>query len=416
MDLKELLIKVQEASREFVMCEEAVLKKVLLKLAELLEERQDEILAANGSDLAKMERNDPLYDRVLLDAKRISEMAKSVREIAEYSSPIDILLEEKLLPNGLNLKKVSVPIGVVGAIFEARPNVLIDTFALCFRSRNACVMKGGSQAANSNCALFKLVLEALESGEVYMKNLALLLGNDRAVTAEFLKMADFVDVIIPRGSQKLIDYVRQNSLIPVIETGRGVCHTYVDESADSAKAMAIVFNAKVSRPSVCNALDTLLIHKARKKDLTEICKKLNEAGVEIFADKEALEILKKDIPVDGKICAATASHFGMEFMSLKMSVEVVANLDEAIAHINHYGSKHSEAIITEDKVAAEKFMKAVDAACVYVNASTRFTDGGVFGLGAEIGISTQKLHARGPMGIKELTTYKWKIYGDGQVR
>lgn len=395
MDLKEALIKVQEAARGFVMCEEAVLNKVLLKLAELLEARQEEILAANSVDLAKMDKSDPLYDRVLLDEKRISEMAKSVREIAGYISPIDILLEEKTVPNGLNLKKVSVPFGVVGAIFEARSNVLIDTFALCFKSRNACVMKGGSQAENSNWALFKLVLEALESGDAYMKNLALLLSNDRAVTAEFLKMADYVDVIVPRGSQELIDYVRQNSLIPVIETGRGVCHTYVDETADLAKAVAIVFNAKVSRPSVCNALDTLLIHKAREKDLPEICKKLSEAGVEIFNDEE---------------------HFGIEFMSLKMSVKVVEDLDEAIAHINRFGSKHSEAIITEDKAAAEKFMKAVDAACVYVNASTRFTDGGVFGLGAEIGISTQKLHARGPMGIKELCTYKWRIYGDGQVR
>lgn len=395
MDLKDSLIKVQEASREFVMCEEGVLDGVLLKLAELLEGRQEEILAANRVDLEKIDNSDPLRDRILLDEKRISEMAKSVKEIAGYSSPIDILLEEKTLANGLNLKKVSAPFGVVGAIFEARPNVLIDTFALCFKSRNACVMKGGSQAENSNWALFKVVLEALESGDAYMRNLALLLSNDRAVTAEFLKMSDYVDVIIPRGSQELIDYVRENSLIPVIETGRGVCHTYVDESADLAKAVAIVFNAKVSRPSVCNALDTLLIHKAREKDLPEICKKLSEAGVEIFHDEE---------------------HFGIEFMSLKMSVKVVEDLDEAIAHMNRYGSKHSEAIITEDVAAAEKFMKAVDAACVYVNASTRFTDGGVFGLGAEIGISTQKLHARGPMGIQELCTYKWRIYGDGQVR
>lgn len=395
MDFKEALIKVQEASRKFVMCEEAILNEVLFKLAELLEGRQEEILAANKADLEKIDESDPLRDRILLDSKRISEMAKSVKEIAGYSSPIDILLEEKLLPNGLNLKKVSVPFGVVGTIFEARPNVLIDTFALCFKSRNACVMKGGSQAENSNWALFKVVLEALESGEVYMKDLAVLLSNDREVTAEFLKMSDYVDVIVPRGSQILIDYVRQNSLIPVIETGRGVCHTYVDETADLTQAVEIVFNAKVSRPSVCNALDTLLIHKAREKDLPEICEKLREAGVEIFADEE---------------------HFGIEFMSLKMSVKVVEDLDEAIAHINRYGSKHSEAIITEDKAAAEKFMKAVDAACVYLNASTRFTDGGVFGLGAEIGISTQKLHARGPMGIKELCTYKWKIYGDGQVR
>ncbi|MBI4235180.1 glutamate-5-semialdehyde dehydrogenase [Candidatus Peregrinibacteria bacterium] len=429
MDLKEALKKVKEAARMFVLSDEEVLNAVLLRLAKLLRERQIDILAANKVDLDKMDKDDPLHDRVMLNVERILEMAKSVEEIASYNSPIDILLGEKMQENGLILKKVSVPLGVIGAIFEARPNVLIDTFALCFKARNACIMKGGSQAAETNFALFKLVLEALKSGEAFMKNLAILLSNEREVTAELLTMSDFVDVIIPRGSQELIDYVRKNSLIPLIETGRGVCHTYVDEAADLEKAVAIVFNAKTSRPSVCNALDTLLIHRARIGDLPEICKGLIDFGVEIFADEEAFEVLHSResenmetrqsrvfaVPGDN-IFRAAQENFGMEYMSLKMSVKVASSLEDAISHINHYGSLHSEAIITENQRAAEKFMKAVDAACVYVNASTRFTDGAVFGLGAEIGISTQKLHARGPMGIKELTTYKWKIYGDGQVR
>ncbi|MEK7673442.1 MAG: glutamate-5-semialdehyde dehydrogenase [Patescibacteria group bacterium] len=398
MNLEEALARIKNASRKMVLLEEQVLNDVLLRLAGLLEENVEMILTENKKDLEKMNISDAVYDRVLLNEKRILAMAESVRQIAKYDSPIGIELEHKILPNGLDLKKVSVPLGVVGVIFEARPNVVIDIFALCFKSRNACVMKGGSQSENSNAVLTELILKAIEErrGENgFLIDTVLLLANDRELVGEFLKMNKYVDVIIPRGGAGLIEHVRQNSTIPVIETGAGVVHAYFDEFGDLAKAREIIFNAKVSRPSVCNALDTLVIHKARLSDLDSILEKLKEAGVEIFRDEES---------------------FGKEYLSLKMSVKIVENLDEAIEHINTFGSGHSETIITENSENAEKFLKAVDAACVYVNASTRFTDGGEFGLGAEVGISTQKLHARGPMGIRELTSYKWEIRGNGQVR
>lgn len=418
MDLREALKRIQSASRDFVMVEEGAINQILLRLAELLEENVAKILEENGKDLALMDKSDSLYDRVLLDEKRISGMAASVREIAGVHSPVGIILEEKVLKSGLNLKKITVPLGVVGAIFEARPNVVIDTFALCFKSRNACVMKGGSQAANSNAVLAKFILQAIEEkcGEHgFMINLVLLLSNDREVVNEFLKMNEFVDVIIPRGSQGLIDFVRENSLIPVIETGRGVCHTFVDESGELKMAVDIVFNAKTQRPSVCNSLDTLIIHRGRLADLATICAKLAEKEVVIFADEEAFGALQGSYP-EGLLKRASEESFGHEYLSLQMSIKTVTDVKEAIEHINRFGSRHSEAIITENEANAEYFLKAVDAATVYVNASTRFTDGGEFGLGAEVGISTQKLHARGPMGIRELTTYKWLVRGQGEVR
>lgn len=424
MDLKEAIQRVKKAGLQFVMAEEEMVNSVLLKLADLLIENTGKIIAENKKDLELMDENDPMYDRVLLNEERIAAMADSVREIASYGSPIGKTLEEKVLANGLQLKKITVPFGVVGAIFEARPNVLIDTFALCFKSRNACVMKGGSQAANSNSVLAETVLQAIdtqrssnefEMDNAYMVDLILLLSNDRAVTNEFLKMSDYVDVIIPRGSQSLIDFVRENSLIPVIETGRGVCHTFVDETANLEMAREIIFNAKTQRPSVCNALDTLIIHSKRLDDLFAICEPLAEKKVAIYADESAYSFLENKYP-ENLLFRANEENFGFEYMSLKMSIKTVDGLLEAIEHINDFGSRHSEAIITETPEHSKIFLKVVDAACVYVNASTRFTDGGEFGLGAEVGISTQKLHARGPMGIKELTTYKWGIWGEGQIR
>ncbi|MDA1060215.1 MAG: glutamate-5-semialdehyde dehydrogenase [bacterium] len=411
MNLEETLEKVRDASHRLVMVKDKEIKNILGKLAYGLETNVTQILKANEMDLSKIAPADHIYDRILLNEERVKEIAQSVLDIADYDSPIGVEIEHKVLNNGLDLRKVTTPIGVVGAIFEARPNVIIDIFALCFKSKNACVLKGGSQCKNTNEVLQEIIERAL--GE--LSDVVALLPNDRSIVNDFLKADKFVDVIIPRGSQKLIDHVRMSSTIPVIETGRGVCHTYFDESGDLDKARDIIFNAKTQRPSVCNSLDTLIIHKSRLSDLPEIVRRMEEKRVEIFADKDSYEALKENYSKD-LLYEAKGEDFGFEFLSLKMSVKTVSDLDEAIKHINHFGSHHSEAILTEDMINGEKFLKSVDAACVYVNASIRFTDGGVFGLGAEVGVSTQKLHARGPMGIKELTSYKWQIVGDGQVR
>lgn len=413
MNLEETLKKLKAESRKLVLIDEDVINKVLSNLALRLEKNSASILEANASDLKKIDANDPIYDRVLLNEERIKNIAQSICTISEYKSPISEILEEKVLENGLKLKKIRVPIGVVGVIFEARPNVIIDVFSLCFKSRNACVMKGGSQCNETNLKIMKIIYEVLD--EFNLKNAAFLLPNDRELVNEMLKSDKYIDVIIPRGGKDLIRFVRDNSSIPVIETGAGVCHMYFDESGDIRKGAEILFNAKTTRPSVCNSLDTMLIHSSQIKDLPELCAKLIEKNVEIRACKRSYEILKGKYK-DDLLLQAKDEDFGTEYLSLKMSIKVVDSLEEAIEHINTYGSGHSEAIVTENKENAEKFLNAVDAAAVYLNASIRFTDGGVFGLGAEIGISTQKLHARGPMGIKELTSYKWQIIGDGQVR
>ncbi len=411
MRLEETLKSIKKFSRELVMASDQMIVDALLSLAGSLEENTDLILAENAKDLEKISSDDPTRDRVMLNEDRIKELAKGVRTIAGYPSPIDIILEERVLENGLELKKVSTPLGVVGVVFEARPNIVVDIFTLCLKSKNACVLKGGSKSEHSNAILVKIIKEAVGS----LADAVVLLPNDREILAEFFKADKYVDVLIPRGGNELINFVRENSLIPVIETGAGVVHTFVDESADLQKSREIIFNAKTSRPSVCNALDTLIIHRERLEDLPHICLKLAEKEVEIYADGEAFGALEGKYP-ETLLKVATEENFGMEYLSLKMSIKTVGTLDEAIEHINTYGSGHSEAIITENKENAKQFLHAIDAAAVYVNASTRFTDGGVFGLGAEVGISTQKLHARGPMGIKELTSYKWEIIGDGQTR
>ena len=332
----------------------------------------------------------------LLDTKKINEIYEDVR------------------PNGLKIKKVSVPFGVIGVIYEARPNVSFDVFSLCMKSGSACVLKGGSDAYNSNMAIVEIIREVLVKFAVD-KNIVTLLPTDRETTTELLHANGYVDLIIPRGSSNLINYVRTEATVPVIETGAGICHTYFDLAGDINKGARIVNNAKTRRVSVCNALDCLLIHSDRLSDLPQICSELSSSNVIIYADKSSYEALKDTYPAE-LLQPATKDSYGTEFLDYKMAIKTVSNIDEAINHIFKYSSKHSECIVTEDKNAAEYFRRAVDAACVYVNAPTSFTDGAQFGLGAEIGISTQKLHARGPMGLKEITTYKWIIEGNGQIR
>ena len=366
-DLRNQLKKVREASFKLADLSEESVNSILNQLADLLESRTDEIVKENAKDLAKIEETEHIYDRILLDQERISAIAESLRKIATYDSPVGVVLEQKVLKNGLGMKKVSAPLGVVGAIFEARPNVLIDTFSLCLKSRNAVVMKGGSQANNSNQVLHRLILETLEKEDPELKYCSFLLANDREVVAEFLRMPDLVDVMVPRGGQGLIDYVRENSLIPMIETGRGVCHTFVDQSADLQMAKDIIFNAKTTRPSVCNSLDTLLLHESRLSDLVKLLRPVEDFGVEVFADEKSYTELEGKFNAD-KLKKASSEDFGREFLSLRMSVKVVNDVNEAITHINTFGSRHSEAIVSENKENVDKFMRSVDSASVYHNA------------------------------------------------
>jgi glutamate-5-semialdehyde dehydrogenase len=361
-----------------------------------------------------MDPEDPKYDRLKLTDRRIFDIASDIRNIAGLPSPLGEVLLEKKLENGLDIKKVTVPMGVIGVIYEARPNVSFDVFSLCFKTGNACVLKGGSDAAYSNVAIISIIHSVLAKHDIDSSVVALL-PPDRAATQALLNAVGYVDVIIPRGSQALIDFVRQNAKVPVIETGAGIVHTYFDASGDLEKGKAIVNNSKTRRVSVCNALDCLIIHESRLEDLPAIASPLMKCDVELFADTQAFDSLK-DTYAANLLKPASSEHFGTEFLAYKMAVKTVKNIDEALDHIANYSSKHSEEIISEDNDSIEKFLNAVDAAAVYANTSTAFTDGAQFGLGAEIGISTQKLHARGPMGLEELTSYKWIVRGDGQIR
>ena len=412
--ITEQLKAVQQASREIVTLSDAAINTLLLDLADSIPAHQELILNANRQDLDRMDQADPMYDRLLLNASRLEAIAGDILNVATLPSPLDIVLEERTLPNGLGLKKVTVPIGVIGIIYEARPNVTFDVFALCLKSGNATVLKGGSDAMYSNIAIVELIHAVLKKHSIN-PDVLYLLPSEREAAAVMLNAVGFIDMIIPRGSQKLIDFVRNNAKVPVIETGAGIVHTYFDKSGNLELGQNIVFNAKTRRPSVCNALDTLVIHQERLDDLARLVKPLEEKEVVLFADDAAYQTLKGSYP-DALLHRAEAEHFGTEFLSLKMSVKTVASLEEALRHIAHYSSRHSEAIIADDPAAKEIFLKRVDAAVVYANTSTAFTDGAQFGLGAEIGISTQKLHARGPMALKELTTYKWIIEGNGQTR
>ena len=405
---------VQQASREIITLSDAAINSLLLDLADRIPAHQELLLDANRKDLERMDQADPMYDRLLLNASRLEAIAGDIRNVATLPSPLNLVLEKRTLQNGLNLKKVTVPIGVIGIIYEARPNVTFDVFALCLKSGNATVLKGGSDAMYSNIAIVDLIHTVLKDHSIN-PDAIYLLPSEREAAAVMLNAVGFIDMIIPRGSQKLIDFVRNNAKVPVIETGAGIVHTYFDKSGDLNLGQKIIFNAKTRRPSVCNALDTLVIHQERLDDLPVLVKPLIEKGVVLFADEPAYLKLQGSYP-DTLLHRAEPEHFGTEFLSLNMSVKTVASLEEALEHIAHYSSRHSEAIIADDVETKETFLKRVDAAVVYANTSTAFTDGAQFGLGAEIGISTHKLHARGPMALKELTTYKWIIEGNGQTR
>ena len=408
------LEKTLRASRLLNLVDEENIISVLIDLADEAEKQTPYILVENKKDLDRMDVFDAKYDRLKLTTERISGIASDIRNVAALPNPVGRVLSKTVRPNGLKITKVSVPFGVIGIIYEARPNVTFDVSSLCLKSGNACVLKGGSDAIYSNTAILKVIHQVLERNGLSPEIVTLLSGG-REETLEMLNANGYIDLIIPRGSQGLIDFVRQNSSIPVIETGAGICHTYFDAAGDVDKGAEIVFNAKTRRPSVCNALDCLIVHSSRLGDLPALTSKLVEKEVVIYADEQSYTILRKGYP-ENLLQHATVESFGTEFLSLKMAVKTVHSFDEALEQISRYSSKHSEAIISENHSAIEKFRKMVDAAAVYSNASTAFTDGAQFGLGAEIGISTQKLHARGPMALEELTSYKWIIEGEGQVR
>jgi len=381
---------VRDASRCLTGIEPATINDVLLDLADATLQSIPQLLQANALDLRQMPQDDPRYDRLQLTESRLADIAADLRQVASLPSPVGRVLKHTTLPNGLELSRVSVPFGVIGIIFEARPNVCFDCFSLCLKAGSACILKGGRDAEQTCRAIVSLIRRVLQRHSLPQETVLLLTTHE--ATDQLLQARGLVDLIIPRGSQRLIEYVRTRARVPIIETGAGVVHCYVDRAADLEKARAIVLNAKTRRVSVCNALDCLIIHRDRLPDLPEIMKPLKEKGVEVVDE------------------------YGTEFLSLRMAVKVVDSLDEALDHIRRYGSGHSESIVTEDEAAARRFQQEVDAACVYWNAPTSFTDGAQFGLGAEIGISTQKLHARGPMALEEIVTYKWLIEGNGQTR
>lgn len=414
MTVKEQLNSVLAASRKLNLISVETIDRVLADVADAAIENTDYILNENAKDLSRMDNADPKYDRLMLTAERIKGIAADIRNVASLPSPLGRILSETVRPNGLKITKITVPFGVIGIIYEARPNVTFDVFSLCLKSGNACVLKGGSDANDSNLSIVKVIRDVLKKHELD-ENTLLLLPVNREATNELLHAHGLVDLIIPRGSQSLIDFVRQNSSIPVIETGAGICHTYFNEFGDVEKGKEIINNAKTRRPSVCNALDCVLIDEKRLTDLPLLTGMLPESKVVIYADYQSYKVLEGKYPAE-LLEHATDESFGTEFLSYKMAVKTVSGIDAALDHIARYSSKHSEAIVSENGEVLELFRKAVDAAAVYCNASTAFTDGAQFGLGAEIGISTQKLHARGPMALEELTSYKWIVEGNGQIR
>ncbi len=414
MTTKYQLKKIKNAAGKMTRLKDEEIKRALQGIAGALQSNIDKILKENVRDLERMDPDDPKYDRLKLTGERIKGMAGDVLNVMNLPSPLGNILEERVLPNGLELKKVSVPLGVVGVIYEARPNVTTDVFSLTFKAGNACVLKGGSDAVYSNTILTQLIKEELKKADLD-PDIIQLLPPEREAAKELMEAVGYIDILIPRGSQNLIDSVRENSKVPVIETGAGIVHTYFDRSGDVEKGRRIIFNAKTRRVSVCNALDCLIIHRDRLNDLPKLVGSMADKSVVIFADNDAYDILNGKYPA-GLLHQAKPEHFGTEFLSYKMAIKTVGSFDEALDHIAKYSSKHSEAIIAEDKNAIDAFYRDVDAAAVYANTSTAFTDGAQFGMGAEIGISTQKLHARGPMALKELTSYKWLIKGNGQTR
>ncbi|MBQ8673209.1 MAG: glutamate-5-semialdehyde dehydrogenase [Bacteroides sp.] len=413
-NLNETLAAVQSAGRDLLVLNEADINRILLDIADATLQQSDYILEENRRDLERMSPEDPKYDRLKLTPERLQAIADDTRNVASLPSPLGRVLKENILPNGLKIRRISVPFGVIGIIYEARPNVSFDVSALCLKSGNACVLKGGSDADYSNRAIVNVIHQVLKKHHID-PHVVELLPATREATAELLHARKYVDLIIPRGSSNLINFVRENASVPVIETGAGICHAYFDRYGDLKKGIAIVNNAKTRRVSVCNALDCLLIDVDRLSDLPALCQPLAESKVIIYADTAAHAVLQGHYP-DQLLQKASEEDYGREFLDYKMAVKTVADIWEALTHIATYSSKHSECIITEDEDHKHLFTREVDAACVYVNAPTSFTDGAQFGLGAEIGISTQKLHARGPMALEEITTYKWVIEGEGQIR
>jgi glutamate-5-semialdehyde dehydrogenase len=406
------------ASRRMAYLSTEVKNKALANIANDLIAKRDEILAANQIDQKEAKKADmpaAMLDRLLLTSERLESIAQDVLAVAALPDPVGEVFDMRTLPNGLLIGRKRVPLGVIGVIYESRPNVTIDISSLCLKSGNALILRGGKEAVNSNSALAKVVQGAAARAGIPNGAVQFIENTNRVLVAHMLTMSAIIDLIIPRGGAGLIKFIKEKAAMPVVAGGIGVCHTYVDESADLAKAVAITYNAKVQRPTVCNALDTLLIHTdIAEAYLPLVATEWVKAEVEMHCDKRVLSILKSMPSL--KLVPAIEDDWGKEFLSLVAAVKVVSSLDEAIRHIEDYGSGHSEAIVTQDYSTAMRFLNEVDAACVYVNASTRFTDGGQFGLGAEVGISTQKMHARGPLGLKELTSYKWLIFGSGQVR
>ena len=410
----QIFIDAKQARAEVARLQDSRRNELLNAVADAIVAESDALLRANAADLARMREDDPRYDRLLLDRGRLEGIASDMRAVAGLPSPLGRVLAKSVRPNGLKLKKISVPFGVIGMIYEARPNVTFDVFSLCLKSGNVCLLKGSKDADDSNRAEVALIKKVLKEHGV-TENAVGLLPSTHEATGELLAANGYVDLVIPRGGRRLIDFVRDNAKVPCIETGAGVVNTYFDESGDLAKGKAIVTNAKTRRVSVCNALDCLIVHSSRLADLPELCSGLAAKDVVIYADDRAMAALQGRYPA-ALLRPATAESFGTEYMDYKMAVRCVDSLDEALAHIAEYGSGHSESIVSEDDANGETFLREVDAACVYANAPTSFTDGAQFGLGAEIGISTQKLGARGPMGLEEITSYKWIIHGNGQTR
>ena len=413
-DFKEIFQAAKRAVADLAAADNAKVSDMLRTLADETDKRQTVLLDANKADLEKMDKDNPMYDRLRLDGRRLDGIAADMRNVAGLQSPVGRILSETVRPNGMKICKVSVPFGVVGIIYEARPNVSFDVFSLCVKSGNACILKGGSDAFHTNSAIVELIRSVLRDCG-FDENIVTLMPAGHDSTAALLEAAGDVDLVIPRGSKRLIDFVRQNARVPVIETGAGICHTYFDRDGDLDKGAAIVTNAKTRRVSVCNALDCLIVHKDRLFDLPGLCSGVKDHDVVIYADEAAYAALEGNYPAE-LLLHADEDSFGTEFLSYRMAVRTVDSLDEALQHISRYSSKHSECIVTENKETADRFLREVDAACVYANVSTAFTDGAQFGFGAEIGISTQKLHARGPMALPELNTYKYVITGDGQIR
>ena len=412
MELKETFERVKKASKGLALLTDAQRNDILNAVADAIMAQQARILKANAQDLAKMDKSNPLYDRLQLTESRLEGIAGDMRNVATLPTPLGHITKEKTLPNGMRLCRISVPFGVIGMIYEARPNVTFDVFSLCFKSGNACVLKGGKDADCSNREEVALIHEVLEQYGV-SKDVVALLPATHEATGEMLNAVGYIDLCIPRGGRKLIDFVRDTARVPVIETGAGVVNTYFDKDGDLEMGKAIIHNAKTRRVSVCNALDCLLVHQDRLDDLDSLVRPMTEKQVIIYADEQAYAALDGKYPY---LEHATADSFGTEFMDYKLSIKTVGSLDEALTHIDENGSGHSEAIITMNEAAARKFQAHVDAACVYWNVPTSFTDGAQFGLGAEIGISTQKLGPRGPMALEEICTYKWLIEGEGQIR